>query len=208
LTKLNEMKLRSLCIIGIILTSFMVIKNLAAALFPEIVNEIVPFEHGSTFRKTTEYISLALYFLIFTLYIFKKKYLYVGIILMAHIAASAVFYYQMSNIDYFLLDEGEIAKMIFNIKMMGVTSIVTGAFFVISSTRRLMWLRIFGYLTIVSAIGMLKPDILITYSGLYVILGALIPAPIAINYWLELKQLNADKNLEKLDNDVLDVVIE
>jgi hypothetical protein len=182
------------------------IKNLMSTLFPEMIGELVQSGYESNLLSTIEYVSLGLYYLIFTLYIFKKKYLYVGIIWIAHICISAVFYYQLAHIDYIVLNEDEIAKLVFNIKMMGVTSVVTGSFFVITETRRRIWLRIFGYMTILSAVGMLKQDVLLNYNGIYVIVVTLIPAPLIINYWLDLRQFKTDKKLRETESDVLDVI--
>ncbi|NOQ75989.1 MAG: hypothetical protein GQ574_28540 [Crocinitomix sp.] len=200
------MKLRNICITGMILTTFVVLKNIAAIFFPELVGEITQAAPESDFRVTLEYTFIALYYLIFTFYLFKKKYLIPSIIWVTHISVSAWFFYQMHQIDYLNWTQDELDAMLFSIKLMGITSVVTGAVFVLTNTRRRIWLRIFGYLTILSAVGMLKQELIVTYSGIYVILIALIPLPLIINYWLELKKLRMDKGVQGVNNDVLDAV--
>ncbi|MFT5820295.1 MAG: hypothetical protein ACI8ZM_001534 [Crocinitomix sp.] len=204
------MNLRNICISGLIVSTLVVFKNLLSKLYPLEFESLLTSNPGISVGFIIEYTLIYAHFIILLIYLHKKRYIVAALVWLVQVFMFTWFFYFMHhyyNSDVELMNF--VAKIKMSIQMMAIMTLITGTIFVISYSRARIWLRVFGYMMILGAIPMLKEDLMREYLTVYIYFSAFIPAPLIINYWLELKKLKADQNVQEsdvLDNDLEPIV--
>jgi hypothetical protein len=204
-----KLSLRNISVFGFIGITLVILKNLFAQLFPAIIIASTSSGSSLSIGYIIEYSLVGIYYITLLIYLFKKRFIIAGSVWILQVIMFCWYFNFVHNFEMYNGDLTEnIAQLTMNVKIVALMTTITGSLFIISHTRRRIWLRIFGYMLILSAIPMFKHELMIEYMVYYTYLVILIPAPLLVNYLLEMRRLKADKSLQGSDNDVLDVDIE
>ncbi|NOQ75990.1 MAG: hypothetical protein GQ574_28545 [Crocinitomix sp.] len=200
-----NIKLRHICIGGLVGTTLVILKNLLAQLLPGTIPAFLHSGSGNSIGFYVEYGLIGAYYLTFALYLFKKKYIVAGVVWIFQIAAFCWYlhfiYNLRTNITSMTFNPAELSMYI---RVTGIMILVTGCVLALNKTRQRVWLLVFGIVMIINAFTLFAFELMMKYQDFYVYFSALIPLPLIINYWLEIKNLKIDKSIQNVYNDVLD----
>jgi hypothetical protein len=198
-----KLNLKSICIVGLIVSILVIIDNIFVQFFRDDKAEFVYNNAGLGIRKTILYSLVAAHYLALCFYLFKKRYLFTGLVWIIQFFSIIWFVYVVESHEL-IYDFNQVRWIIYT---KSIITILTGCVFAIGLSRTHFWLGIFGVVLAVSVLPSLASIFPILSSSFFELFICLIPLPVVINYWLELKNLKGVRRNYDVDSEIIDVEI-